>query len=205
MAKTPLSIKDVLSVECEIKSGRKWVKTAELATQGLKPKTAHFSDNRLLAQLYPTHSTIEEYEFWFYCVVTERIHTHIVRHKEIGKYVQTSRPDISKRAPRAPEGYRFLALKINAKRLVEICMDRLCHASHVDTVMFMKMVRDSVIEVEPCMQYVLFSKCVWHDECVEVNTNCGYWGTSKWNTERALWRSKLTEIRENKRKRKDVK
>ena len=198
------SVNEIMSVECLIKSGREWVKRAELATQGLMSKTSHFSDDRFLSQLYPTHSTIEEYDLWFYCIVSERIHTHIVRHKEMGKYVQTSRPDTSKRPPRAPKGYRFLALRINAKRLVEICLDRLCLASHKDTVSFMNMIRQAAIEKEHCFKYVLFSKCVWHDECTEVNTNCGYWGKSKWNVERALWKSKLTEIREKKKKAENI-
>lgn len=198
------SVRDVLKVECIIKDGREWVKRAELATQGLKPKTGYFSDERFLAQLYPTHSTVEEFNLWFYCVVTERIHTHIVRHKEIGKYVQTSRLDITKRASRAPKGYRFLALRINAKRLVEISLDRLCNASHKHTVLFMEAIKKAAIEKEDCFKYVLFPKCVWHDECVEVNTNCGYWGKSKWNKDRAIWKSKLTEIREKRKQAENI-
>ena len=188
----------------EIVKGRKWVKKAELATQGKKMITPHFEDNRFLSQLYPTHSTIEQFEFWFDCVVTERVHTHIARHKEINKYVQTSRPDTSRNKPRAPEGYRYLALVINAKRLIEICLDRLCLASHIDTVNFMRKIKAEAVKLEPCMQYVLFAKCVWNDLCTEINTDCGFCRSSKYNTERALHISKLTEIREKKKKAENI-
>jgi hypothetical protein len=94
---------------------------------------SELSDKTFRDLLVGRHSPIEEYEIWVDAVVPERVMTHVTRHKEMSKYVATSRPDISYHKE-LEEGQRVLSLKINAKRLIEISWARLCTCSWSETV-----------------------------------------------------------------------
>ena len=88
-------------VEVEIKSGRNWVARSMRSTMNaLGVMGSNRLSNKIFERLLVArHSPIEEYEVWVDAIVPERVHTHVVRHKELGKYVGTSRPDPSIKSP----------------------------------------------------------------------------------------------------------
>ncbi len=180
-------IKSSIRTIVEIKAGREWVKRGMLATMGntlITNENLHedlkivLSNATFESLLLGRHSPIEEYEIWVSTIVPERVHTHIVRHKELSKYVATSRPDISYMME-VENGYRVLDLKFNAKRLIEICWQRLCFRAWVDTIALMKSVKEAVIETESCFEKFLHPSCVWFGFCVETHpdNNCQYFNT----------------------------
>ena len=162
-----------MKVSVEIKSGREWVKRGMFASMGRQgmPK-APLTDETLRDLLVAMHSPIEEYEVWVDAIVPERVHTHIVRHKEVGKYVATSRPDIWYHQA-IEDGERMLSLRFNAKRLIEVMQKRLCLCSWSDTVSLFQEIRKQLVEVEPMFQDVLAPTCVWYGFCPEPK-KCGY-------------------------------
>jgi hypothetical protein len=192
-----------MNVKGFLKDGRRWVKMGALATQGKTIVSNEMSDDAFYGQLYPRHSTIEEFNMWFECITSKRAYTHIVRHKELGKYVNTSRPELRAKQ-RAPKGYKFLALRFNAKRLMEVCEDRLCFESHVDTIKLMNMIKTEAIKIDHCFKTLLYPRCVWYDFCPHIRSDCKYHGSSKWNLERSELLSIPTLLREKKKKAENI-
>lgn len=159
------------TVVCEVKSGIKWVKKAMLATMGLTSKNDFMTLSTFMGLVLPLHSPIEEMEFWFKCVVYEDTHVHIVRHKELGKYVCSSRKELKWAKPLV-NGMRKLDLRINLKRLIEVNWLRNCSGASVETKEFMKLITNSVIKIIPQLEVVLQPKCVWYGWCPESRVNC---------------------------------
>ena len=87
----------MFKVSVELKNGRKWVKRAMIATKAVQSQNDpeklgealkwRLTGKRMAKMLVAKESPIEEMEFWIDLYVPERVHTHLVRHKEIGKYV----------------------------------------------------------------------------------------------------------------------
>jgi hypothetical protein len=171
-----------MEVSVEIKSGREWVARGMKSTMGQTGRQSGLSDKTFLSMLKPGHSPIEEYEIWIDAIVPERVHTHVVRHEEIGKYVATSRPDISYCKP-IEDGMRRLSLKINAKRLIEIMRIRLCGKAWHETVDLFNMIALKLILLDRVFKSVLVPTCVWYGFCPE-NKCCGYIKTEQYVKER---------------------
>jgi len=158
----------MIKVTAEVVTGREWVHRAMKATMG------HFGDDELrflsdktfLHLLRAKHSPIEEYRFWFDIVAPERVHTHVMRHEEIGKYVASSRPDL-KYCTELEDDHRSFSLQINAKRLIEIMQLRLCGKAWGDTQQLFIQMRNAVVECSPVFDKVLHPTCVWYDTCLE--------------------------------------
>jgi len=176
-----------MHVEIFLKSGREWVGAGMRQTMGEMITSTEdmktITTKTFKGLLVGRHSPIEEYEVWVVCVVPERVHTHVVRHKEISKYVTTSRPDISYHKP-IKNDERILALRFNAKRLIEICWQRRCLASFVDTVKLFDAIADKVESLDPAFEGLLVPSCVWMGWCPEVNNKCKYYKTKKHHAER---------------------
>lgn len=173
----------MIKVETFILNGKEEVKRAMLATKGLKPKTDKpLNDEVWFDMLRAKHSPIEEWRVWIYAEVPERVHTHVVRHEEIGKYVTTSRPDI-KGNKQLQDGHRKLSLVINAKRLIEIANQRLCYgAVWGDTLKFMQAVVDTLDD--DILKRFLVPPCVVYGCCID-KSKCGYNRSNKYQTQRA--------------------
>ena len=176
-----------MHVEVFIKSGREWVRAGMRTTMGQILKEEDLgktlTDNTFKSLLVGRHSPAEEFEIWVNAVVPERVHTHVVRHKELGKYVATSRPDISYNVP-LEDGNRILALRINAKRLIEICWQRKCFASWKETRELFNAISDIVENLDEAFKGLLVPSCVWMGWCPEVNNKCKYYTTPKYVKER---------------------
>lgn len=185
-------------VNVEIKSGREWVKRGMLSTMGVTPLTDSVKFESAMSKvlavatfeslLLGRHSPIEEFEVWIDAIVPERVHTHVVRHKELGKYVATSRPDISYMRP-LEDGERSLSLRINAKRLIEISWQRRCFRAWKDTRKLFDMIEGLLIQKEPAFTKFLKPSCVWFGACVETHPDnkCEYYKTKKAMRERIEW------------------
>lgn len=166
-----------MKIEIKIKSGREWVAKAMHATQG--KDSDRMSDETFRGLLRACHSPVEEYQIWIDAEVPERVHTHIVRHEEIGKYVSTSRPDLVKAGQglAVPTGWRKLSLCIDAKRLIEICRQRLCQKAWWETRIFFEGVAKAVEAEEPAFRGLLAPVCVWYGFCPEAfgsRRGCGF-------------------------------
>ena len=163
----------VVFVNVEVKSGKEWVKRAMFSTMG---KQGHpdkpLSDQTWFDLLMGRHSPIEEYEIWVDAIVPERVHTHVVRHKELGKYVATSRPDISYHKE-LKEGERVLSLRLNAKRLIEVSWVRLCKCSWSETIELFEEIKRQVLDIDLELGIKLQPSCVWFAGCPESKC-CGY-------------------------------
>ena len=175
-----------MEVIVEIKSGKKWVKRAAWSTMGKhgEPKT-ELTDETFQSLLIGRHSPIEEYEIWVDAIVPERVHTHIVRHKETGKYIATSRPDISYMRP-LEDGERYISLRINAKRLIEIMMVRKCNRSWMETRALFKMIALETTKLEPALKPFMVPSCVWYGFCNETHPDneCRYMDSPRYGVER---------------------
>lgn len=173
----------MFKVSVELKNGRKWVKRAMIATKAIQSQNDpeklekalkwRLTGKRMAKMLIAKESPIEEMEFWIDLYVPERVHTHLVRHKEIGKYVATSRPDIFGHTS-IEDGMRFMSLRINAKRLIEISEQRLCLKSWMGTVRIWKEVVKQCIELEPMLIYVLHKPCVKCGYCIKTSEGCDF-------------------------------
>jgi len=175
-----------MRIDCEIKSDRKWVSRAMRATMGIQEEGVPISDARLRFLVRAGHSPAEEWEVWIDALVPERVHTHVVRHEEIGKYVATSRPDIA--GEMFTDGMRKLSLCINAKRLVEIMRIRLCGKAWWETRILFRGIAAKVIAIEPCFNGLLAPTCVWYGFCPEhcdARPTCGYMQKKHYKAERA--------------------
>ena len=171
-----------IGVTVSLITGRKYVKRAMLATQGIntirnkddveKHTKWRLTDKVLLPMLLDLHSPIEEMRFWIEIYTTNRVIDHLVRHEEIGKYVASSRPDIDTATDNS-DGMRYASFSINGKRLVEIMQQRLCTKAWYETRLITEMIRTKVIEIEPLFAYVLYPKCVWYGFCPLLNRTCG--------------------------------
>jgi hypothetical protein len=117
-------------------------------------------------------SPIEEMVFWVEMYLPERVHTHLSRHKEIAKYVATSRVDIQGSTPLV-DGMRWMSLRLNAKRLIEISELRLCYKSWHETIKVWKEVVRQCILIEPLLMYVLEKPCVKYGYCNKGRKTCG--------------------------------
>jgi len=185
-----------MHVEIFLKAGREWVRAAmrttmgELLTEEGLDKT--LTDKTFRGLLVGRHSPIEEFEVWINAIVPERVHTHVVRHKELGKYVTTSRPDISYNVP-VDNGMRMLSLRINAKRLIEICWQRKCFASWKDTRELFDKIAELVENLDPAFKGLLVPSCVWFGWCPEVNNKCKFYKTTSFK----ILRQNLLNIVEN--------
>ena len=174
-----------MKIECQIKSDRRWVSRAMRSTMGLPEHTNPISDELLRFLIRAGHSPAEEWEVWIDATVPERVHTHVVRHEEIGKYVATSRPDIVGERPK--DGMRKLSMRINAKRLVEIMRIRLCGKAWWETRLLFRAIAAKVIELEPCLDGLFAPTCVWYGFCpehCEARPTCGYMDTENYGRER---------------------
>lgn len=170
-------------VNVKLIRGRKWVKRAMIATKGVstvndiekleKQLKWRLSDEIFVDMLLGKHSPIEEMVFWIDLYVPERVHTHLVRHEEVGKYVATSRPDIKGHIS-ISSGMRFMSMSINAKRLIEISDQRLCNKASPETRLVWEDVVRQCIEIEPILVYVLKKPCIKHGYCIEGSRSCGY-------------------------------
>ena len=165
-----------MEVLVEIKSDEEFVKRGMLSTMGVNPLINKEEFERQMKKdlsvktfqslMLGRHSPIEEYEVWIDSVVPERVHTHVVRHKELGKYVHSSRPDISYAKP-IKDGQRSLSLRINLKRLIEIFWVRKCDRSWIETSCLFRMIKSSLNEINPVITPFLQPSCVWFGMCVE--------------------------------------
>lgn len=177
----------MIKVTGYIKSGREWVKRARDATTGrFGEPTTPLADGPFIDLLIGRHSPIEEMEFWFDCIAPDRVMDHIVRHKEIGKYVTSSRPDRTTTLD-APEGHRNLSLCINAKRLIEIAWVRDCNAAWFETRELMDAIRDEVKRLDSTVGVFLAPSCVWFGVCVEPVCKCNYITTEDWKKSRTAF------------------
>lgn len=159
-----------MQVLVELLNGRENVKRAMLATQGKKMKKKELSDLTMEVLLLGEHSVLDEMRFIVEIDgLSERVHTHIVRHKEIGKYVSTSRPDWS-------DGLRFesrfLLLNIPVKRLIEIMRQRLCTAAYKDTRFLFWQIREMIKDFDEIVYKYLAPPCSFRGYCTEVRTEC---------------------------------
>jgi len=169
-----------MNVNVEVKCGREFVKRAMLATMGItklatpeeyrKRMKTELSNKTFTDLLKGLHSPIEEYEIWVDAIVPERVHTHVVRHKELGKYVATSRPDL-KHVTELLDGQRILSLRFNAKRLIEVCQRRLCKASWHETTELFSIIRKNI--PDDTLWSFLAPTCTWQGFCSE-RTECGW-------------------------------
>ena len=172
-----------MNVSVQIKSGRDWVKRGMFATMGkFGDVSKPLSDESFTALIVGRHSPIEEYEIWVDAVVPERVHTHVVRHKELGKYVATSRPDI---AYGVEDGVKMrpLSLRINAKRLLEVMELRLCACSWNETIELFKEIKRQVVALDSTLGNKLMPSCVWKGFCPE-RKDCGYTRSPRFAIER---------------------
>ena len=161
-----------MEVEVTIKSGRSWVRRAMNSTMGKFGTVVGLSDKTFHDLLVARHSPISEYVIWVDAVVSNRVHTHVVRHKELGKYVATSRPDI-KYGSEMADGMRPLSLRIDAKRLIEIMQVRLCDCSWNETIELFEEIRDQVEDLDSTLGLLLAPSCSWMGFCCEPKC-CGY-------------------------------
>lgn len=192
-----------MKVNVEQVIGRKNVKIAMLASMGISPLVdieeyskkikSKLSSNRLVKLLIAKHSVIEEMKFKIDLYVPERVHTHLVRHKEIGIYVATSRPDL-KHKTELIDGMRFMTLFVNAKRLIEISEQRLCYKSWKETRDVWNEVVRQVIEIEPAFMYVLKKPCSKVGYCIETDRTCGH----NFNEEYILHKRDIENLLKNK-------
>jgi len=185
-----------MHVELFLKSGREWVAAGMRQTMGIMLTSTDnmrsISTKTFKGLLVGRHSPIEEYEIWVVAIVPERVHTHVVRHKEVGKYVTTSRPDIEYHKP-IKDGERILALRFNAKRLIEICWQRECNASWKETIELFDAIAEKVESLDEAFTGLLTPSCVWFGWCPEVHNKCKYYKTPNYK----LKRLNLLEIVEN--------
>ena len=170
----------------EIIKGREWVKRAMYATQGKFCKATKLTDKTFLRLLVARHSVIEEFEIWVDAIVPERVHTHIVRHKEIGKYVSTSRPDISNSHP-IENGMRKLSLRINAKRLLEIMDQRLCNKAWKETISLLTEICNAMNQIDSSLYKAVTIPCVRFGYCPETNRTCGWIYSESFKKQREEW------------------
>jgi len=169
-----------MKVKVEIKAGRDWVKRGMLTTMGINPlndfekyhKAMHvqLTDATFESLLIGRHSPCDEFEIWVDAIVPERVHTHVVRHKELGKYVATSRPDIWYNIELNPYiPVRLLSLCIPAKRMIEICWDRLCFKAWKETIQLFEEIKKELCLIEPVFKPFLEPSCVWFGFCPQTS------------------------------------
>lgn len=164
-------------------TGRKFVKVAKLSTMGItqlssseqfKQKMKYrMSSKELTRLLIAKHSVIQQMKFLISLHVSQRVHTHLVRHKQIGLYVATSRPDLLHKTE-LQQGMRFMTMTVDAKRLIEISEQRLCYKAWHETREVWEEVVKQCIALEPALKYVLNKPCVKLGYCPETNRTCGY-------------------------------
>ncbi len=124
----------MIKVLVEKITGRNMVKRAMLATAGItklskpelfeKKMKSKLSKKKFQDLMRACHSPLNEYVFWIDAIVPERVHTHVVRHEKLGKYVATSRPDIDY-AIELEDDHRILSMKIPLDRMKDVMMVRL--------------------------------------------------------------------------------
>lgn len=181
-----------MQVTVEIITGKENVYRAMLATMRLKPKQCNQLKNESwFKMLRAKHSPIEEYRIWVDAIVPERVHTHIVRHKEIGKYVASSRPDLDTSTD-ISDGLRSLSLSVNAKRLIEISEQRLCGDAWCETTEFIQAVIDNL--PDKILQKLCSPQCVRCGCC--IGKGCGYYNSNEYKTARIFFVHGLKHLNE---------
>lgn len=165
------------SIKGNKEQAREYVKRAMYATMGKSIVTKGLSDSTFEKLLISGDSPCKEYEFWIACYdVPERVHTHVIRHERIGKYVATQRPDLQ--TGNFEKGKRDFILKIDALRLIEIMKLRLCNASWIETRLFFSQVALAVIGCDQIFNNLLAQSCVWLGFC-NNKKKCGFCGTDQ--------------------------
>lgn len=175
-------------VSVEIIKGRYWVKRSMLKTQHRKPITETLSDKTFKQLLLSQHSPIRQYEFWVDIdFTTDRVHTHLVRHRGVEFYVATLREDLIKHLNIDPDvienNSRSIGFSITAEKLIHMSKLRTCGCAFVDTRDVILDVIEEVIKLDPIFKPFLVPTCVWYGFCPEIK-KCGYNKTDKWKSER---------------------
>lgn len=170
-------------IKVELKSGTQWVKRAMISTMGVTSINAPerfvelmskpITEKSFRRMCFSRHSPIEEMEYWIEMIVPERVHTHLVRHKEIMKFVATSRPDLPWKTV-IKNGERSMSCSVNLKRMIEISQQRLCNRAWNETKEVWKEIIQQVEELTPITKGLFHPVCVWYGVCPEGKDCCGY-------------------------------
>jgi hypothetical protein len=128
------------------------------------------------------HSPIKEYKIQVIMAVSERVHTHLIRHSSIDMYVSTKRPDIDYGSSGAFELLddedRIIMMTVNAKRLIEMSMVRLCNKAWKETKDVMLHIKQRLSNSDKIFDRVLSKylqpSCVWYGMCPERPKGCGF-------------------------------
>ena len=169
-----------MKIKVQVKAGKEvaryYVKKAALQTQGLEILNKEMSDDMFFAMLLAGDSPCKEYDFWIEIKdVPERVHTHMVRHERIGKYVQSQY---------ITTGIRNMNLKIDALRMIEIARLRNCGKAHILTQTLVNEICTQIIEIEPVFETLLYPICVWFGGCPMGKRCCGFVSCEEFEIER---------------------
>jgi hypothetical protein len=169
------------------------VKRAMLTTQGKVPVTdSILSDETMEVQLFGKHSTLETYIFEVYIDgCTEREHTHIVRHEEIGKFVSTSRPDWS---DGTCNNARKIRLFVPVSRMIDIMSQRLCGSAWYGTKRIFEEIRKQVFELDETVGKFLVPPCSKFGYCTEVRSCCGYVNSTRCKTDYEYFKARSIKL-----------
>ncbi len=183
----------MIKVLVEKITGRKMVKRAMLATAGItklskpelfeKKMKSKLSKKTFQDLMRACHSPLNEYVFWVDAIVSERVHTHIVRHSRKSDYVATSRPDIDYAIP-LKDDERILSIKIPLDRVNDIMRVRLCGASWNATQRLFWEIRKQIIEIDPPIETFMVPNCVWYGFCNQNKDCCTYIHSKKYPQQR---------------------
>jgi hypothetical protein len=108
------------------------------------------------------HSPIRTQMFWIEIHgVTNRVHTHLVRHKiGVEWFVRTQRPDRVRHDAAYPQ-LRDLCAWANAQAIINISHMRLCHRAWVDTRIVWEAVREAMGDADKALQAHMVPLCVY--------------------------------------------
>lgn len=181
-----------MEIEVTELTGKEEIKRAMLATQGLKMVSPNLRDSVYEVQLLGRHSTLEGRIFNILLTgVSERVHTHIIRHEEIGKYVSTARPDWS---DGSTQNSRMILLRIPTNRLLEIMNQRLCGAAWLETRKVFYEIREKIGKIDSILYNYLVAPCVLQGRCTEPRSYCGYITSTKYLEEKIYLDNKSKEL-----------
>jgi len=123
-------------------------------------------------QLYrDRHSVIYTVIFWIDIIgVSERVHTHLVRHHAgYVPWVLSQRPD-----RRGQPGPRSMSILCNAEALINLAQKRLCGQAWHETRAVVEQIRAEVAKLDPDLAAVMQPRCVWEGRCRQVKS-CGFY------------------------------
>ena len=164
-----------MNVKVEIKGGYEqslqYIKKAMLITQGKKPINPDLSEITFKSLLLSGDSPAKEFEFWITIEgLSDRVHTHIVRHERIGKYVSSSRPDLTN----SDDKTRKMIIKIDALRMIEIMKWRYCSGKvWKETKTLFEEIRRLIITQYPVFDGLFYPPCVYNGFCPMGSRFCG--------------------------------